>query len=261
MKFYLGSHMPSWFTKVDIPLFVSHRRLRDRKRFDRARGPWSLDSGGFTELSMYGEWRTPRYEYIHACRTYRDLIGNLQWAAPQDWMCEPFMLAKTGLTVYEHQVRTVMNFLQLAEEAPDVPFIPVLQGWELSDYFRCIDMYAANGVDLLSFDTVGLGSVCRRQSDDEIAQVISHLSATGIRLHGFGVKGSGIRQYGWMLRSADSMAWSYRGRRVKPCPHAAAVSCANCLPHALAWRLRAISDHGGSVQLSLDTVVDTATAV
>ena len=254
MDFFLGTHMPSWFTKVDIPLFVSHRRLSDRKRFDRARGPWALDSGGFTELSMFGEWRTPRAEYVEAVRRYMDAIGSMLWAAPQDWMCEPFMLERTGLTVAEHQARTVENFLQLADEAPDVPFVPVLQGWALDDYFRCIDRYAANGVDLLSFDTVGLGSVCRRQSDAEIAQVISHLSVTGIRLHGFGVKGSGIRQYGWMLRSADSMAWSYRGRRIKPCPHGTAESCANCLPHALAWRDRALSNMGGSVQLSLDTV-------
>jgi hypothetical protein len=28
-----------------------------------------------------------------------------------DWMCEPFMLAKTGLSVREHQQRTVTNYL------------------------------------------------------------------------------------------------------------------------------------------------------
>ncbi len=33
---------------------------------------------------------------------YRDEIGCLLWAAPQDWMCEPWITAKTGLTVAEH---------------------------------------------------------------------------------------------------------------------------------------------------------------
>ena len=51
------------------------------------------------------------------------------WAAPQDWMCEPAIIAKTGLAVVEHQRRTVTNFLELQALAPDLPFIPVLHGW------------------------------------------------------------------------------------------------------------------------------------
>src|SRR5690242_4741899 len=97
MRFYLGTHMPSWLTKTDVPLFVSHRRLLGelrpgrgaRKTLPRARGPWALDSGGFTELQMFGEWRTTPAEYIAAVRRYRDEIGGLVWAAPMDWMCEP----------------------------------------------------------------------------------------------------------------------------------------------------------------------------
>ena len=46
-------------------------------------------------------------------------------------MCEPFMLAKTGLTVAEHQARTVANYLELRSLAPELPFVPVLQGWSL----------------------------------------------------------------------------------------------------------------------------------
>jgi len=51
-----------------------------------------------------------------------------------DWMSEPIMLAKTGLTVAVHQARTVANYLALRDLAPDLPFIPVLQGWRLDDY-------------------------------------------------------------------------------------------------------------------------------
>ena len=42
-------------------------------------------------------------------------MGCLAWVAPQDWMCEPFMLQKTGLTVPDHQERTVRNFLDLRQ--------------------------------------------------------------------------------------------------------------------------------------------------
>ena len=73
------------------------------------------------------------------------------------------------------------------------------------------------------------------------------------RLHGFGVKLSGLRRYGRHLTSADSLAWSYAGRRVNPCPHTGAMSCANCLPYAEAWR-RHVTDTvtAGAAQMTLD---------
>lgn len=92
-----------------------------------------------------------------------DEIGRLEWAAPQDWMCEPFMPAKTGLTVAEHQVRTVENYLELRSLAPERPFVPVPQGWKLDDYVRCVDLYyELTGIDLAAQPLVGIGSVCRR---------------------------------------------------------------------------------------------------
>jgi hypothetical protein len=67
----------------------------------------ALDSGGFTELSMHGRWITTASQYAEAVATYADRIGGLDFAAPMDWMCEPFMTELTGLTVREHQDRTV----------------------------------------------------------------------------------------------------------------------------------------------------------
>lgn len=252
MKFYLGSHMPHWLSKPDVPpLFISHRRLMGRKRLPVATGRWSLDSGGFTELSMFGRWTTTPMEYVDAVRRYQTEIGGMDWAAPQDWMCEPWIIANTGRTVGYHQSATVDNFCQLHQRAPDIPFIPVLQGQTLADYHRHLEMYQYAGVDLWAYDTVGLGSVCRRQNTDEIAELVADLSGIGLRLHGFGVKGEGLRRYGWALRSADSMSWSARGRRINPCPHTAVKSCANCYPHALEWRRRALTGDARSVQLAL----------
>src|SRR6185436_4368201 len=93
--------------------FVSHRQLMDRRILPRASGPWVLDSGGFSELSLYSTWRTSPAAYVEAVHRYEAEVGELSWAAPQDWMCEPFMLARTGLTVLEHQRRTVDNFVTL----------------------------------------------------------------------------------------------------------------------------------------------------
>lgn len=243
MNFYLGTHMPHWLERTDVPLFVSHRRLQGRKTLPRALARWALDSGGFTELSMYGEWRTSRADYIAAVTRYADEIGNLDWASPQDWMCEPFIVAKTGLTVTEHQQRTIDNYLSLRDEAPQLPFVPVLQGWQLDDYRRHADAYAKAGIDLQSEPTVGIGSVCRRQAGAQIDNIVWTLATEGLKLHGFGVKTTGLRTYGQLLTSADSMAWSFGGRRVQPpeCGSTTHQSEANCLTYALSWRRRVLA--------------------
>ncbi len=241
-RFYLGTHRPTWLWRVtDVPLFVSHRVLRDRRSaFPRATTPWALDSGGFTELNLHGRWVTSPREYVDEVHRYTEQIGGLEWASPQDWMCEPWVVAKTGLSVAEHQRRTVDNYLTLRDLAPDLPFIPVLQGWELGDYHAHVDAYTAAGVDLAGQPVVGIGSVCRRQHTGQIAAILDSLHARGIAMHGFGVKTEGLRSYGELLASADSLAWSYRARRearmgnTHPgCSHS---TCANCMTYALAWR-------------------------
>jgi hypothetical protein len=241
MRFFLGTHMPSWLTKhelQDVPLFVSHRRLDRYRRFKPAITDWALDSGGFTELSMFGEWRTKPSQYIAAIRRYADQIGRLQWASPQDWMCEPEMLNKTGKTIEMHQWLTVNNYLELRWQAPDLPIIPVLQGWTLDDYLRHADMYQKIQVDLENEPIVGIGSICRRQHTEEAAQIAQSLQP--LQLHAFGAKGDAIAKYGQLLSSCDSMAWSYAGRS-RPDPSCPKTSCSNCLHYALAWRNRAIN--------------------
>lgn len=263
--FYLGTHQPAWLEVVNFRLFISHRRLlggdRPRKSLPRAASPWALDSGGFSELSMFGEWRTTPGEYVAAVRRYDDEIGRMEWAAPMDWMCEPHMLSLTGLTIKEHQQRTVDNFIQLTEmwEEPEPPFMPVLQGWELADYHRCVEMYANAGVNLDDWPVVGIGSVCRRQATPAIGRLIRSLASYDYPLHGFGVKTLGLRRYGSYLNSADSLAWSSRGRRVAGCTPTH-QSEANCLPFATAWRqaaLRAIEapDDFDQMELQFEDVM------
>lgn len=246
--FYLGTHRPNWLWSVhDVPLFISHRRLKDRKtRFPRATTPWALDSGGFTELKQYGRWETSAAEYVAAVRRYDEELGCMEWAAPQDWMCEPSMLAKTGLTVAEHQRRTLENYLELTTLAPDLGFIPVLQGWTIADYLRHAEAYESAGVSLKDEQVVGVGSVCRRQATSEIASLFDALAAHGLPLHGFGVKAEGLSKSADFLVSSDSLAWSAGARyaALKGTSHCSKKSCANCLHYALQWRkdvLRALN--------------------
>jgi hypothetical protein len=202
-----------------------------------------LDSGAFSELSIYGEWTEGPERYVAAVRRYQEEVGRLAWAGPQDWMCEPSTLARTGLSVTEHQRRTVENFVQLRSLAPELPIFPVVQGWRLDDYLRCVDAYARVGIDLTAEPIVGLGSVCRRQATTEIGEIVGRLSGLGLQLHGFGVKANGLHRYGGCLASADSMAWSFQGRHMHGCSHRPpgqrpVSSEANCLAFARQWRRR-----------------------
>lgn len=238
-----------------MPLFVSHRRLLQQKSWPRALGAWALDSGGFTELHQYGEWRTSPGEYVEAIREYQDQIGNLEWAAPQDWMCEPFIITKTGLSVAEHQRRTIDNYLTLRTLDATLPFIPVLQGWTLDDYRRHADSYVQAGIDLTDEPLVGIGSVCRRQHTTEIATIVGAVASLGLRLHGFGIKTQGLDMFSKYLHSADSMAWSFNARRSQiRLPECSHNVCNNCIKYALWWRtqlLRPLEEGNHYSQLAM----------
>lgn len=236
MNFFLGTCNPEDLGKTSVPLFVSRRRLIRNKRLPVPCGPWALDSGAFTELAMHGTWTVPAMQYSSEVRCFAQRMPGLQWAAIQDWMCEPFMIAKTGLSVWEHHRRTVENYRLLHQLAPDLPWAPVLQGFTNQEYWECVRMYEDNGVDLRSFPIVGLGSVCRRQDTAMVEELIRELHDYGISLHGFGFKLKGIERSAKWLASADSMAWSYDARRSDPLPGCPHEKCANCLRYALKWR-------------------------
>jgi hypothetical protein len=250
VRFYLGTHIKSWLWREDItelgldPLFVSWVRMRRQKTpfKKRARQAWALDSGGFSEIAKHGRWTSTPAQYVEAVEQYMDEVGGMEWAAQQDWMCEPHMIEKTGLSVREHQERTVANFLELRSLAPHLPIAPVLQGWELDDYPRAIELFESAGIDLRGEHVVGVGSVCRRQATADIEDLFASLSGYGLRMHGFGVKTAGVARYGQHLASADSMAWCVAaGHNGGPLPGCDHQSCSNCPIFAARWRQRVLA--------------------
>lgn len=251
MLFYLGTHQPHWLRFAGVPLFVSRRTLARYKTLPRAAGQWARDSGGFTELQMYGTWHMSSREFANEARRHVQEIGMCDWLAPQDWMCEPIVISGgkvgpltfvgTKLSVVEHQRRTVDNYVELMSIAPDLPWMPTLQGWELPDYLRCIDLYVAAGIYLDKLPLVSVGSVCRRQGTAEAAAIMAVLAQQGIRLHGFGFKQEGVERCAGHMVSSDSLAWSFGARRQRiRLPGHTHQNCANCLEYALLWRNRLI---------------------
>jgi len=162
----------------------------------------------------------------------------MDWAATMDYMCEPHILKKTGKTVQQHQEMTIDNTLKLLALAPEVPWIPVIQGWKLDDYLRHVDQYGSRGLDLSLFPVVGVGSVCRRQRTAEGRKILLGLADLKLRIHGFGVKLTGLLGITDRIASADSMAWSLEARYSDPLPGHTHKNCANCFEYAMRWRAR-----------------------
>lgn len=239
VTFYLGTHRAHWLADSNVPLFISRRILEGRKTLPRAATRWVLDSGGFTELNLYGEWRTSIATYAQEIHRYQQEIGRLDWAAPMDWMCEPSVIAKTGLDAAEHQLRTIHNFILLRGLCGEI-VAPVLQGWRADDYLAHVEMYAAEGIDLAEERIVGVGSICRRGQDKQIHQIVRSLAQHGLRLHAFGVRSRALAGCADVLTSADSMSWSYTARRRPPLPGHTHKSCANCREYAEQWHAKQI---------------------
>lgn len=219
--FYVGLHQPGDAKHFDRAC-ISINRLRGRRKSVEC-DDVLVDSGAFTELAIHGRYRHDVGEYaaeLHRLHTAG--VVRITAAVAQDYMCEPWMLAKTGMTIQEHQRLTVERYDELVaalsrlHDGP-IPYhvLPVLQGYAPADYARHLEMY---GERLSPGMWVGVGSVCKRNSAPEsivgVLTTIKHMRPD-LRLHGFGVKLTallhpGVRE---QLSTADSMAWSFAARK------------------------------------------------
>ena len=211
MRFFVGLHHPNVAGNFDSA-FVSVNVLRNRKGPFPAR-EWIMDSGAFTTIAKHGCYPQPVSEYAAQIRRWKD-NGKLLAAVSQDYMCEPVMLAKTGLTVEEHQRLTIERYDALIDEDTGVYIMPVLQGYAPQEYVRHIRMY---GDRLKPGMWVGVGSVCKRNARPfAIWRVLDDIldERPDLKLHGFGLKKTSLESphIREMLHSADSMAWSFAAR-------------------------------------------------
>jgi hypothetical protein len=225
VKFFVGIHLPNKAQHFDA-CCVSVKRLEKRLTGFAPRD-WIMDSGAFSTISTrggYGPDDLWLYQ-LYIENFYR--WGNLEAAVSQDYMCEPEMLERTGMSVREHQRLTTERYSALkaglarsaitcaGRRASSVYIMPVLQGYAIQDYVRHLADY---GRMLSPGMWVGVGSVCKRnRRPDEVEAVLAAIKAArpDLRLHGFGVKATALASRGVraLLHSADSMAWSFAARR------------------------------------------------
>lgn len=212
MRFFVGLHQPSDAQHFDAA-FISVNRIRDRKG-PFSVGDWIMDSGAFSTILTHGGYPEPPESYGAHIRRWKS-NGNLLAAVSQDYMCEPAMIAKTGLSIADHQRLTIERYDALLRCETGCYIMPVLQGYAPQEYVSHIRQYGAR---LAHGAWVGVGSICKRNSSPEsIFDVLLAIKAErpDLRLHGFGLKitalANGIIRS--LLETADSMAWSFAARK------------------------------------------------
>jgi hypothetical protein len=277
-RYYLGCP-PSWLRNPppglpgNVGLFVSHRRLSQNGRdlsptpYPPAVTSWALDSGGFSEIAANGRYTFTPARYVRAVHRYAVEIGRLEWAAQMDWMCEPEQIVRTGLSLEEHQRRTVANYLELralwADLAPELPFPfrPALQGYlTVRSYLACVDLFEDAGVRLDEQPLVCVGSVCRLSTSAGVALLRglaweleqrypgrrdaagAVAKPAGLRLHAFGLTTLALTGMPPAVVAADSHAWSRAGRHIGRCEHPGSGVAweQNCPVLALDWLDRCV---------------------
>jgi hypothetical protein len=245
MLFFVGWHQPvngpSGCGGFDHAMISINRLLKRRSKF--AVKKWILDSGAFTRLTSE-QGHLPVEEYAKEILRWSN-NGELLAAVSQDYLCDPFVLKATGLTILESQRLTIQRYDELKATLQElntirelersfhdvyddfesdesqmeplvVPYImPVLQGYEPQDYVRHLEQY---GERLAHGAWVGVGSVCRRNSKPgEIESILLaiHSDRPDLKLHGFGLKKTALTSsIVWdILYSADSQASTFAAWR------------------------------------------------
>jgi len=209
------------------------RHLRERDvllSYATGIDPWGeidnlfIDSGGFSLMLETGE-HDPVSEYMAFVEEH-----DANYAALQDYPCEPSILEKYDRSVKDHQYMTVEaaaeNLAYIQDNNIDVEPVAVLQGWEVDDYLECIDLFRDAGV---MTDYIGVGSVCRRNAEEDIRDVLTTIRSElpDKEIHAFGVKKSVLRYPDvWAaLSSVDSSAWYFGMYQGKPVPERAWHTC------------------------------------
>ncbi|WP_414572704.1 hypothetical protein [Nostoc sp. CCY 9925] len=211
--FFVGAK--PWTARLtNHPVMVSINALHDYAAL-RTSYCALVDSGAFTLVSSHGGYPVgslPKYASKALQINNQRILGFVT----QDYMCESFVLAKTGYTVLEHQRFTIYRYKALTRIIEKTFYVmPVIQGYQPDEYVEHVRMY---GEILPPNAWVGVGSICKRNEQPELVYpVLAAIKSErpDLKLHGFGLKKTALQNSCIcnLLFSSDSFAWSYDARR------------------------------------------------
>ena len=139
MTFFPGLHHPHiahHFPRAMISINTIRKRKSGFKVND-----WVLDSGAFTQIRKHRGYPNPPEDYTAEVSRW-STNGNMLWATAQDYMTEPIMSEKTGLTVADHQAPTIERYDRIsAAVPPHIHILPVLPGFDPVEYGDCVSLY------------------------------------------------------------------------------------------------------------------------
>jgi hypothetical protein len=175
-----------------------------------------LDSAGFVSTRAYGgfPWTVDDYIDLAASWPFRR-FASLDYCTEQE-------IARDREEVLDRISRTIRSNRDCMARAADRDiserFMPVIQGRTPSDYERCLD---ALWPMLTPGRVIGVGSMCRREVGGRqgIVAVFEHLDrvlAPGVKLHGFGIKGTALPYLvalAHRITSIDSQAYGTAARQ------------------------------------------------
>jgi len=187
---------------------------RRSRRFHRAHVPSNvgkimIDSGAQQFNTRFKRYPYATDYYISFAKSLKaDFIVSL------DVPCD-YVVARKEMTVDEALDITVKNAEQLYEAYQskgrmwDCYPILVIQGYELADFIKCIEMYKNCNL-IENWDYWGIGSLCLERSSNkvyEICKAIRKELGWQKRLHVFGPNIRAIRKIWRLVDSVDSSLW------------------------------------------------------
>ena len=206
-EFYYGT---SWHWPLDyIPrAMLSYNYLRTIKRpWDNISIPWKMDSGAYSVILKYRKYPYTPEQYAEGIKAWKP---DIAWT--MDYPCEPKVRELGKYTPLTAQDMTIENQIRLLDQNVNTQM--VVQGYTPDEYLENLDKIKSAG---LLTERLGIGSVCRRGHNREIARIIRLISnnvPAWVKLHGFGIKTSVLTQTDarFYLYSADSQSWDYEAR-------------------------------------------------
>mgnify|MGYP006302144631 CR=1 FL=1 len=194
---------------------AERRRFRVRRPPADHVGSLCIDSGGFVAAQRWGRYPWSVAEYVEWIRAMSEGLA-LGFCAIMDYACEPAVNRSVLKTNKERIKATIRNEAACIAAAPDLPWLPVVQGDSLEE--RAFDLALRARLGLLPQGYAGIGSVCGRTPT--MAQQVVKFYADylpGVRFHGFGMHIQALdddRVYA-ALRSWDSYCWGWgRGQEI-----------------------------------------------